>query len=302
VNNEQESSSMRRRLIWWIMLVVVVTGGALVLIGRPPSGAGHAEGQDPVLRVGYAVEAPYAFRDAQGRLRGESIDTLRAVLDRLGLPEPVWVHVEFPRLIHELRSGRIDVIAAGLFITPERAVQVRFTRPTTSVRAGLLVTAGNPLALHALGDLRHTRSSQARLVVLAGSVEALQAREASVPEAKLLRMPDPASALAALRSGQAAAFALSLPSLHWILREWPADLALATPFEVPRRAGQPDIGYPAYAFRHGDPMRDRIDQALSGYLGSPPHLQNVAGYGFSAEDVATAHGMVPAAPDTGVSR
>jgi len=293
---------MRRRLIWWITLVVVVTGGALVLIDRGALDAPHAKDQqNPVLRVGYALEAPYAFRDRQGHLRGEAIDTLRAVLERLGLPEPVWVHVEFPRLIHELRSGRIDIIAASLFITPDRAMQVGFTRPTTSVRPGLLVMAGNPLALHALGDLRRT-SSSARLVVLAGSVESVQAREAGVPEAKLLRVQDPASALAALRSGQAVAFARSLPSLQWILRELPADLALATPFEVPRRAGTPDIGYPAYAFRHGDPMRARIDQALSGYLGSASHLQTVAGYGFSAEDVATAHGMVPAAPDTGVSR
>ncbi|MEX8493364.1 transporter substrate-binding domain-containing protein [Sphaerotilus sp.] len=292
---------MRRRLISGITLVVVVTGGALALIDRTAPGLRPGGGQDgDVLRVGYALEAPYAFLDAQGHLQGEAIDTLRAALQRLGLPEPVWVHVEFPRLIHELRSGRIDVIAAGLFITPERATQVEFTRPTTSVRPGLLVTAGNPLGLHALGDLQ--RTSGARLAVLDGSVEWTQAREAGIPEAQLLRVPDPAGALAAMRSGQAVAFALSTPSLRWILRESPDTLALATPFEVPRRAGQPDIGYPAYAFRRGDPMRERIDLALSGYLGSAEHLQTVAGYGFSVDDIATAYGMVPAAPSTGASR
>lgn len=291
---------MRRRLMGWITLVVAVTGGALALIDRTAPDVQSYGGRGDALRAGYALEAPYAFRDAQGHLRGESVDTLRAVLERLGLPEPVWVHVEFPRLVHELRSGRIDVIAAGLFITPERAAQVAFTRPTTSVRPGLLVTAGNPLELHALGDLR--RTSGARLAVLDGSVEWTQAREAGIPEAQLLRVPDPASALAAMRSGQAVAFALSSPSLRWILRESPVGMALATPFEVPRRAGQPDVGYPAYAFRHGDPMRERIDQALSGYLGSAAHLQTIAGYGFSADDVATAYGMVPAAPGTGASR
>ncbi|WP_338416361.1 transporter substrate-binding domain-containing protein [uncultured Sphaerotilus sp.] len=183
---------------------------------------------------------------------GGRAGALRAVLKRIGLPEPIWVHVEFPRLIHELRSGRIDVIAAGMFITPERAEQVDFTRPTTSVRPGLLVMAGNPLGLHALGDLR--RNPSGRLAVLDGSIEWAQAREANLPDAQLLRVPDPGSALAAMR------------------------------------AGQPDIGYPAYAFRRGDPMRERVDLALSGYLGSVEHLQGTADYGFSADDVATAAG------------
>jgi polar amino acid transport system substrate-binding protein len=284
---------MRRRLIWWITLVVLVATGALALIDRRAPDAPSYGGRSDALRAGYALEAPYAYRDAQGQLRGEAIDTLRAVQTRLGLPEPVWVHVEFPRLIHELRSGRIDVIAAGMFITPERATQVAFTRPTTTVRPGLLVAAGNPLGLHALRDLQ--RTSGARLAILDGAVEANQARDAGIPETQMLRVPDPASALAAMRSGKAAAFALSTPSLRWILRESPVGLALATPFEVPQRAGQPDVGYPAYAFRPGDPMRERIDLALAAYLGSSEHLQNVADYGFSSADVAAAHGMAPVA-------
>jgi len=162
------------------------------------------------------------------------------------------------------------------------------------------VSAGNPLGLHALGDLR--RAIGARLAVLDGSVEAALAIEASVPETQLLRVSDPAGALAALRSGQAVAFALSTPSLRWILRESPVGLALALPFEVPRRAKQPNVGYPAYAFRPGDPMRQRVDLALSGYLGSADHLQNVADYGFSPDDVATAYGMAPMAPGIGASR
>jgi hypothetical protein len=77
-------------------------------------------------------------------------------------------------------------------------------------------------------------------------------------------------------------------------------LDMATPFSVPRHDGQPDMGYPAFVFRQGDPRRARVDQALSGYLGSVEHLRAVAGYGFSAEDVAAAHGMDPASPRPGV--
>lgn len=282
---------MRRRLMAWSAIVVGVAAAAITLIARTSSDVNVDNGDGAVLRAGYALEAPYAYREVDGTLRGESIDTLRAALRRAGLPEPVWVHVEFPRLIHELKGGRIDVIAAGMFITPERAEQVDFTRPTTSVRTGLLVPQGNPLNLHALDDLR--RASGARLAVLDGSVELAQAIAAGLGEAQLLRLPDPASALAALRSGQAAAFSLSAPSLRWAVR-LATDLALAEPFAVPQRDSQPDIGYPAFVFRQGDPRRARVDQALSSYLGSAEHLRAVADYGFSAEDVAAAHGLDPA--------
>lgn len=281
---------MPRRLMAWSALVVGVTAVALTLVASTTSDVNVEGGGSAALRAGYALEAPYAYRDAEGTLRGESVDTLRAALQRAGLPEPVWVHVEFARLLHELQSGRIDVIAAGMFITPERTAQAEFTRPTTSVRTGLLVQKGNPLDLHTLEDVR--RAGGARLAVLEGSVELAQARESGLTDAQLLRLPDPASAVAALRSGQAAAFALSTPSLRWAMRESPT-LDLAAPFSVSRRDGQRDIGYPAFVFRPGDPRRARVDQALSGYLGSAEHLRAVADYGFSAEDVAAAHGMDP---------
>lgn len=280
---------MHRRLMAWGALVVAAAAIAMALIFQTLTDRGEHDGSVP-LRAGYALEAPYAYRDASGDLRGEAVDTLRAGLQRAGLPEPVWVHVEFPRLLHELRSGRIDVIAAGMFITPERAAVAEFTRPTTSVRMGLLVPGGNPLGLHALGDLR--RAAGARLAVLDGSVELDRAREAGLTEAQLLRLPDTGSALAALRSGQAAAFALSAPSLRWAMREWPV-LELAAPFTPPQQGGKPDIGFPAFVFRTGDPRRARLDQALAGYLGSADHLRAVADYGFEADDIAAAHGLDP---------
>lgn len=287
---------MRWHLRAWSACVVGVAAAALTLIAHTAADLSAERGDGAVLRAGYALEAPYAYRDAGGTLRGEAIDTLRTALRRAGLPEPVWVHVEFPRLLHELHSGRIDTIAAGMFITPERAAQVDFTRPTTSVRTGLLVPRGNPLDLHALEDLG--RTGGARLAVLEGSVELAQARAAGLTDAQLLRLPDPVSAVAALRSGQVAAFALSAPSLRWAMRE-NSTLDMAAPFAVPRRNGQPDIGYPAFVFRPGDPRRARIDQALSGYLGSAEHLHAVAGYGFSAQDIAAAHGMDPTSRPSG---
>lgn len=280
----------------WLFAVVLCTAVGVALMHRSDRRLhdGPAGGGETALRVGYALEPPYAYRDPQGRLQGESIEAARAALRRLGLGEPVWVHVEFPRLIHELRMGRIDLIAAGLFVTPDRARLAAFTRPTTTVRTALLVPRGNPLALHALADLRGQPSARtARLAVIDGSVELDQAREAGLDDGQILRLPDAAAGMAAVRAGDAAAFALSAPSLRWMLSASGAGgaLELASPMATPTRQGRPDMGLPALAVRPGDPLLDRLDRALEGYVGSPEHLATAVALGFAAEEIAAARGV-----------
>lgn len=65
-----------------------------------------------VIRIGYAIEAPYAFLRADGEVTGESPEVARRVVARLGIPHIEWRLAEFSELISELEDGRIDVIAA----------------------------------------------------------------------------------------------------------------------------------------------------------------------------------------------
>ncbi|MFG5410328.1 transporter substrate-binding domain-containing protein [Piscinibacter sakaiensis] len=90
------------------------------------------------LRAGYAVEAPYAVVLPDGSVGGESPRTLRHVAARLGLDRIDWLQLPFEGLIDALRARRVDVVSAGLFVTPARAARVRFADPTLRVRAGLL--------------------------------------------------------------------------------------------------------------------------------------------------------------------
>ena len=86
------------RLILWLGLVMTVTVAVIVSIGRSPALDGpQSPGPDRPLRVGYAIEAPYAFRDPGGGLHGEAVDMMRAALRRIGRPEPVWIHAESAR-------------------------------------------------------------------------------------------------------------------------------------------------------------------------------------------------------------
>jgi polar amino acid transport system substrate-binding protein len=277
----------------WIVAVLAGMVVGVVMVLAPPAWVIPDRSADAPqrLRVGYSIELPYAGVGLEGRVFGESPDVLRAVLARVGLSEPQWVHLEFGQLIHELLMGRIDLIAAGLFATPERARLIAFSRPTARVQTGLLVTAFNPMGLHSLEDLRDR--PQARLAVIRDSVEESQARAAGIDDTRLLKVPDVQSGIAAVRANRAAGFALSAPSLRWAMRVSGAPGGeLADPFQAPPIAGA--AGRPAYAMRLGDERLQRLDAALADFLGSPVHQRLAQAYSFQPDELPVTSAQAPA--------
>ncbi len=254
------------------VLAVAGLGFALALYALSP---GHSSIDQRLqrgypLRVGYALEAPYAYMDSEGELRGESVDVLQHVLYRLGIDAVQHVRLDFGSLLEELEAGRIDLIAGGLFITPERERRVRFTRPTATVGPALLLRDPPPVA-----------GEPIRLAVIEGSVEAADPGQFVLGEHSILRLPDARTAMAALSLGEADALALSAPSLRWMAQNWSSGGALTLQLiDTPRR------GYPAFALAHAEAgFTARLDAALAAYLGSPEHLRAVAAYGFLESDV-----------------
>lgn len=260
------------------LAAMLATGGVglgLALLGIAPdrSTIEHRLQQGFPLRVGYALEAPYAYMDSAGQLRGESVEVLDEALRRLKVQRVQHVRLDFGSLLEELEAGRIDLIAGGLFITEQRARRVRFTRPTAAVGPALLLREPVPVA-----------GEPVRLAVIEGSVEAAEPERVISGAHSVLRLPDARTAMAALSLGEADALALSAPSLRWMAKHWStgSSLQLQTVESSTR-------GYPAFALPHAEAtFARRLDEALAGYLGSPEHLQTVAGYGFLESDVRPA--------------
>jgi polar amino acid transport system substrate-binding protein len=275
----------------YLLAAAVVVIVAAVLGWLIQSDAPVREGGRP-LRALYAIEPPFAFIDRNGRVTGEAPEVLRVLAYRAGLGEVEFVHAEFGQLMHELASGRGDVIASGLFATPERALRLRlrFTRPSALVGTGMLVAKGNPMQLHSFEDV--AARSDAQLAVVDGAVEQVQASRAGVPAARIQLHGDAASAVVAVIEGRADAFALSDVSLHYMMANSGfTGVELATPFVRPQRDGQPDAGRPAFAVRPEDEaLARRLDQAMAGYLGSAEHRALVAHFGFGVDNIAPAAG------------
>jgi len=184
--------------------------------GGAPAGTLERVRAAKSIKVGFANEAPYAYLDiASGRLTGEGPEIARVVLGKMGISEVEGVLTEFGSLIPGLRAGRFDLIAAGMYILPERCKQIAFSNPTYSVGDGFAVAKGNPLDLHSYADL--ARQPAARLGIVAGTAQRQYARSAGIADAQLVRFPEAPSALEGLAAGRVDAFAGTRLTINFLL-------------------------------------------------------------------------------------
>ncbi len=295
-----------REIGFWVVLVLL----AVWLAPRSWLGNGAGSTDLPtlerirergVVRVGYANEAPFAYHDSTAdRLTGEAPEIARVVFGLLGVSRIEGVLTEFGSLIPGLQAGRFDVIAAGMYITPARCLEVAFSNPTYGIGEAFLVREGNPLALHSYADV--VEHPDARLGVVSGAIQLRYARALDLDEARLVIVPDPPSALAAVEAGRIDAYAGTALTVQDLLgRTSNTRTERAEPFTDPVIDGQTVRGYGAFALRHEDvALTELLNEQLTGFVGSRQHLELVASFGFTAAELpgeATASALCAAPMD-----
>lgn len=291
---------------FWILLLLL----AVWLAPRGWLGAGADSSDLPtlerirergVVRVGYANEAPFAYFDSTtDRLTGEAPEIARVVFSMLGVPRIEGVLTEFGSLIPGLQAGRFDVIAAGMYITPARCLEVTFSNPTYGIGEAFLVRESNPLGLHSYADV--VEHPTARLGVVSGAIQLRYARALDIDESRLVIVPDPPSALAAVEAGRIDAYAGTALTVQDLLgRTSSTRVERAEPFTDPVIDGQTVRGYGAFALRHEDvALSELLNEQLAGFVGSRQHLELVAPFGFTEAELpgdATASALCAAAVD-----
>jgi polar amino acid transport system substrate-binding protein len=234
------------------------------------------------IRIGYANEAPFAYTLADGRVTGESPEIAKAIFAKMGINKVNTVLTEWGGLIPGLQAGRFDVIAAGMYVTPERLEQVLFTDPHYQIGDTLLVAKGNPQKLHSYADI--ARHSSATVAVMSGTAQYGYAREAGIPEARIMQVPNTIAQLQAVRTRRAAAaVGTQLTMKELALKGGKAVEAISTFEDDPGH-----IGYGAFAFRKSDQdLRDAVNAALKDWLGSEEHLKTVAPFGFDQSNLTS---------------
>ena len=118
-----------------------------------------------VLRVGFATNYPPVCMESEGEPRGLEADFAAAFAKELGCGLEI-VQMDFDELIPALLDKRVDILMAGLTVTPQRAYKIRFCKPylnnplvavTRDGWARSYASASQILSVNAsVGALRHT--------------------------------------------------------------------------------------------------------------------------------------------------
>ncbi len=232
------------------------------------------------IRIGYANETPFAYTQLDGKVTGESPEIAKIVFGQIGVTKVNAVLTEWGSLIPGLIAGRFDVIAAGMYVTPERAKQVLFSDPHYQLGDTLLVAKGNPRKLTSYADI--AANDKIKIAIMAGTSQYAYAIAAGIPEGRIMQVPSPTAQLMAVRTRRAQAAVGTALTMKGLAVKGGRRVEATTNFQD----DPAHMGYGALAFRQQDgDLRDMVNTALQGWIGSEEHLRTVAPFGFDASNL-----------------
>lgn len=113
------------------LLILMMT--VIAAVAMLTTGCGGSDKQDnaKVFRVGTEPTfAPFEFQEEGSKeYSGFDMDLARAVGKQLGYEKVEIVNMGFDALVPALNAGNVDMVAAGMSITPERQKAVNFSDP-----------------------------------------------------------------------------------------------------------------------------------------------------------------------------
>jgi len=259
----------------------IATALAMTITGASAEGLMDMA-KDDGLRVAFFNFKPYAYTDDSGELTGTDVDTLKAVLEKMGGKVADAQAIDWGALIPGVKAGRFDVVAAGMFVTPKRCAEVRFSEPTFGIQQSLIVAKGNP---HGVVDYDTIAEKGLTVAAVSGSAQVGFAEASNVPADKIMQIPDNPTAIAALRADRAQVYALSVPGSREVVNGVPEkDLEMVPSFNMV--ADKLAMPHGAFAFRKEDSdFVDAFNAELTAFIGTPEHLAIFAKHGMQADEL-----------------
>lgn len=242
-----------------------------------------------VVRLGIAGEIPFGYIDKDGRLTGEAPELAKAVFKRLGVDRVQPVPTEFGSLIPGLNSQQFDVVAAGMYVNPERCEQVIFADPDYQMLDSFIVRKGNPMGLHSYRDVVEKK---AKFATGTGYAEIQYAVEAGYKEGDILIVPDQVAGLNAVEAGRVDVFAGTALTTREVVKK-SAKTEATKPF-APLVKGKPHVDGGAFAFRSAETrLRDAFNVELRRLKKSGELFRILRPFGFTEAEMTdlTAKGL-----------
>ncbi|WP_288251430.1 ABC transporter substrate-binding protein [uncultured Hydrogenophaga sp.] len=188
--------------------------------------AAHADQLDDIKQRGtlvcgtLGIAEPFSFANPQTRqTQGYDVDFCQAIASSLGVKLELKL-VAVPARIPELLQGRVDVLAANLGWTAERAEQIAFSD-------GYYVSLTKLASRRANGFAGSSALSGKRVAAAKGSTSEAAARRA-IPNVEVITYQDPPSIFLALQQGKVDAAAVS----ELVLVRWRQEVEASAPIDI----------------------------------------------------------------------
>ncbi|WP_078631868.1 ectoine/hydroxyectoine ABC transporter substrate-binding protein EhuB [Streptomyces resistomycificus] len=234
-----------------------------------------------VVRLGIAGEIPFGYIDKNGDMTGEAPELAKVIFKRLGVDRVQPVPTEFGSLIPGLNSQQFDVVAAGMYVNPERCEQVIFSDPDYQMLDSFIVRKGNPKGLH---DYKDVVEKKARFATGTGYAEIQYAVDAGYDEGDILIVPDQVAGLNAVEAGRVDVFAGTALTTREVVKK--SAKAEATKAFAPLVDGKPHVDGGAFAFRLTETnLRDAFNVELRKLKKSGELFRILKPFGFTEAEM-----------------
>ncbi|MEQ6377491.1 ectoine/hydroxyectoine ABC transporter substrate-binding protein EhuB [Bacillaceae bacterium S4-13-56] len=234
--------------------------------------------EENTVTIGFANEAPYAYEDENGELKGAAVEIATKVFHNMGIENVEGNIAKWDNLIPGVKAGNFDVVTAAMAILPERAEQVDFGEPEIQYGEGLIVKKGNPLDLHSYADIAN--NPDVTVAVMSGATEVDFLKEMGVSEDQIITVDDIPATFSAVQSGRADATTGTEMTVKMALQSSDQDaLEFVEDFEQPDIKGVPSYGAAAFS-PDSDALREAYNAELKKLKESGEILDLITPSGF----------------------
>jgi polar amino acid transport system substrate-binding protein len=241
---------MKRKILVIIGLTVLCT----LCFGLS---AGIAD--DKVYINGFdAAYPPFTFIDKSGKPAGFDIDAIDWIAKEMGF-NVKHQPTDWAAIVPSLQAKKIDLIASGMSITPERQEAVNFCEPYWEVKQLLVVKKDSPLSVE------EALKPDRKIGLLRGSAESKWITENLLKKGykfQLMQYDTTEMAIEEVANGRADAATVSNTALKEAVDK-------GLPVKSIGSYGQPDVDY-GYAVRKEDSqLQDTLNEGLKRLKASP---------------------------------
>jgi polar amino acid transport system substrate-binding protein len=193
------------------------------------------------LRIGVSLFTPWTIKQRDGQLVGFEIDVAKQLAKDLGV-KPEFHVLEWEKIMPALLKREIDIIAAGMVITPQRALKFNFSQPYDSSGIGLVTNIPLTKTFNGPHDLNR---SEVTITAVTGSISEDVARRV-FPNATIKTLSSSQQAIQAVAKGKVHAYVEHEPITTFIALDNPetVDEPLSKPLLETREG---------FAVNKGDP-------------------------------------------------